>query len=104
MRMTAMTTGDSRLILGVVFAPTPMHTPSSFSTEPPIPLEAVVVNAELEQRPARPPEFEAESQALVGLMKVLKESNERVLQELAETALRLCRADSAGISIAEREQ
>jgi signal transduction histidine kinase len=77
---------------------------SSASRALPLPLEAVVSTVELDLRPARPGEFQAESQALVDLMKTLKDSNGNVLQALAETALRLCRAHSAGVSILEEEE
>jgi signal transduction histidine kinase/CheY-like chemotaxis protein len=66
-------------------------------------LEAIVLEAELDRRPVRAPDFQAESQALIGLLKALKESAPNVFQQLAETALRLCRAQSAGVSIAEKE-
>jgi signal transduction histidine kinase len=80
-----------------------MAMSSSVSRVLPLPLEAVVVTGELARRPTRPAESQAESQALVDLMKTLKESNGNVLQELADTAMRLCRAHSAGVSIAEEE-
>jgi signal transduction histidine kinase/CheY-like chemotaxis protein len=76
----------------------------SSSSGPTLPLEAVVVTAELERRPARSADFQAESQALADLMNGLMESDGNVLQELAETALWLCQAHSARISIAEMEQ
>jgi signal transduction histidine kinase/ActR/RegA family two-component response regulator len=68
------------------------------------PLEAVIATAELERRPARSPDFESESHALVGLMRALREADADVLQKLSDTALRLCRAQSAGVSIEEEEQ
>ena len=66
-----------------------------------VPLDAVIATAELEQRPTRAPDFESESRALVGLMRAVREADTSVLQKLAETALRLCRAQSAGVSIEE---
>jgi hypothetical protein len=78
-------------------------TDMSISLSLPASLDNIVITAELEHRPARTPDFQGESQALVGLMKGLKESNANVLQALAETALRLCRAHSAGIGILEEE-
>src|SRR5262245_4680388 len=70
----------------------------------PAPIEAVLVTADLDRRPARPPDYKGESRALADLVKLLKEGNADFLQELAEAALRLCRAGSAGISISEVEQ
>ncbi|MGH8179489.1 MAG: GAF domain-containing protein, partial [Steroidobacteraceae bacterium] len=69
-----------------------------------LPLEAVIATAELEHRPARAPDFESESRELVGLMRALRDADANVLQKLADTALRLCRAQSAGVSIEEEEQ
>src|SRR6185437_6022422 len=67
----------------------------------PVPLEAVLITAELDRRPTRAPEFEAESRALVALLRALKEADAHILEELAKAALTLCRAHSAGISVEE---
>ncbi len=57
--------------------------------------------AELDMRPSRPPGYEAESQALVALSRDLATSPGTILQKLAETALTLCHAHSAGLSLLE---
>jgi hypothetical protein len=57
--------------------------------------------AELSQRPSRPPDHVAENQALIELARVMATSPDSVLQRLAETALTLCRAHSAGLSLLE---
>ena len=67
-------------------------------------LESLIITEELGWRAARAPEFEAENEAIVGLMRALKESNAKVLQVLAETALRLSRAHSAAVSVEEAEE
>src|SRR5919202_1657451 len=64
-------------------------------------LEDVLATEELARRPARPPDFEAENRALVGLAREMATHPETILQKLADTALELCRADSAGVSIPE---
>jgi PAS domain S-box-containing protein len=64
-------------------------------------LEDIDVTPELASRPSRPPDHEAESRALVALARRMAESPRDIMQELAETALALCQADSAGISILE---
>jgi signal transduction histidine kinase len=64
-------------------------------------LEDVVVNAELDRRPSRPPEYAAEQAALLALAHTMAEAPQTILQHLADTALRLCRADTAGISLLE---
>ncbi len=55
--------------------------------------------AELEARPARLPDYEAESRALVMLSREMARSPENILTKLADVALTLCRADSAGVSL-----
>lgn len=64
-------------------------------------LESVISTVELARRPWRAPDHEAENRALVALAQEIAGSPEDILQKLVEKALGLCRADSAGISIAE---
>ena len=66
-------------------------------------LEAVLKTAELKQRASRLPDFEAENRALVGLAEAMASSPKEILQRLVETALELCDAGSAGISLIEEE-
>jgi PAS domain S-box-containing protein len=56
---------------------------------------------ELLRRPSRPPDYAAENQALVALAQQMATSPEGILQRLADTALGLCRAHSAGLSLLE---
>jgi PAS domain S-box-containing protein len=56
---------------------------------------------ELRRRPSRPPDHAAENQALIALAQELATSPEGILQRLADTALSLCRAHSAGLSLLE---
>ena len=62
-------------------------------------LDSVISTSELSRRPTRPPDHEAESRALVGLVEAMTASPDDILQTLVETALKLCRAHSAGISV-----
>ena len=64
-------------------------------------LRSMVSVAELLARPSRPPDYEADSRALLALAQSMAEAPDGVLQKLAETALALCRADSAGLSLLE---
>jgi PAS domain S-box-containing protein len=66
-------------------------------------IEAVLSTAELSRRSARPPDYQAETKALLALVKVLRQSPEQVLQVLADTVLRLCGGDSAGINLLEED-
>lgn len=79
-----------------------------------VPLEEIITTAELNRRPSRPPDYEAESRALAELMDAMASSSfttgddahqriTSVLQQLVEVALHLCRAHSAGISILEQQ-
>jgi two-component system, cell cycle sensor histidine kinase and response regulator CckA len=65
------------------------------------PLESVLCTELLENRPSRPPDYQAESRALRILLKELREAPRNVLQKTVEMLLELCRADSAGISLLE---
>jgi signal transduction histidine kinase len=68
---------------------------------PSVPLESVLRTEELKRRPSRPPDYRAENQALLALAQELTNSPSSVLQRLVDTALELCRAHSAGISLLE---
>ena len=64
-------------------------------------LQSMLSTAELSRRPTRPPDYEGESRALVSLAKDMAIAPEGILQKLADTALVLCRAHSAGLSLLE---
>jgi len=62
-------------------------------------LESVISTAELNRRPPRLPDYAAENRALVALAHQLTAAPDAILQKLAEAALTLCHAQSAGISL-----
>jgi PAS domain S-box-containing protein len=64
-------------------------------------LRSMLSLEELLRRPSRPPDHAAENQALIALAQEMATSPEGILQRLADTALNLCRADSAGLSLLE---
>jgi GAF domain len=64
-------------------------------------LKSVLSTAELSRRPSRPPDYVAENRALLALAREMAASPDRILQKLADTALALCRAHSAGLSLLE---
>jgi PAS domain S-box-containing protein len=68
-----------------------------------VPLESILCTDELKRRPARRPDYETESRALVALAEALSESPRTVLQTLADTILDVCHAGSAGISLLTKE-
>jgi PAS domain S-box-containing protein len=66
-------------------------------------LQSVLSTAELSKRPSRAPDYAAESRALIALAEQLTTSPAGILQKLVETALTLCGAQSAGISLLEAD-
>jgi signal transduction histidine kinase len=68
----------------------------------PLTLDDVIVNSEFAHRASRPPDFAAESEALEELAQTMTDSPAAILKKLAEIALQLCSADSAGISLLEK--
>jgi transcriptional regulator with GAF, ATPase, and Fis domain len=68
-----------------------------------VPLDTIIITQELDRRPARQPDFEALNTALLTLAQTLTNSPAKILQQLVETALKLCRAQSAGLSLLEEE-
>jgi signal transduction histidine kinase len=62
---------------------------------------SVIATAEFLRRPSRPADHESENRALVALAQEMSSSPEGILQRLAEVALALCSADSAGITLLE---
>jgi len=79
-----------------------MSEPALESPKPDVRLTSIVSMEELSGRPSRPVDYAAESGALVALARVMATSPGEILQRLAETALDLCGAHSAGISVLER--
>ena len=73
------------------------------SNQSPFGLEDIIINSELLNRPSRVPNYEAENQALMALAQTLVDAPDKIPQRLAETALQLCRADTAGISLLEQQ-
>jgi PAS domain S-box-containing protein len=65
-------------------------------------LDDVLITHELARRPARAPDHCAENRALTLLSRELVTHPHGVLQRLAELALQLCRAGTAGVSVLER--
>ena len=66
--------------------------------------QTVRPSEELDARPSRPPDYKAESRALVALSREMATSPSNILQKLAETALDLCHAHSAGRSCDDSTQ
>ncbi|MDB6089318.1 MAG: multi-sensor signal transduction histidine kinase [Gammaproteobacteria bacterium] len=63
----------------------------------------VDIRAALASRPRRTPNYEVEVRAMTALADELARNPQTILQSLVEAALELCHADTAGISLLERE-
>lgn len=73
------------------------------SAGPTATLVEVDIRSELSSRPPRLPDSDGLDQALAGLAREMTENPRSMLQRLVETALHLCRADTAGLSLLEEE-
>jgi hypothetical protein len=69
----------------------------------PVPLESVITASQLTQRPARQFDLQQESEAFRMLADFLASEPDTFLDRLVEFALRLCSADTVGISIEETD-
>jgi signal transduction histidine kinase len=70
----------------------------------PVPRIAAVKTAELELRPSRVPNLELERRVLGELTQALAVAPRLIWQELADAALRLCKADSVVVSVLDDER
>jgi two-component system CheB/CheR fusion protein len=66
-------------------------------------IEDILITAELERRPRRAPDHAAENRAMAALARQMAGDPGGVPQKLAELLVDLCGADSAGISLLDRE-
>lgn len=69
----------------------------------PAPLDSILITGELANRPARNPQYDDVHRACLALAHSIAESPETIFEELAQTALRLCNAHSAGFSLLEEK-
>jgi GAF domain-containing protein len=69
-----------------------------------ISVDAVIATEELERRPRRARDASAGARAMAELQYALAGSPRTLLQKLAETALELCGAQSAGVSLLEEDE
>jgi PAS domain S-box-containing protein len=81
-----------------------VESPTALPSDSLVPLESVLFTEELNRRPARAPDYQAENRALVALAQALADSPRTILQRLAQTILEVFRADSAGISLLTEDE
>jgi len=78
----------------------PLEHPGSAS----VPLESVLCTEELQRRPSRPPDHEAENRALVSLAQALADSPRTVLQTLANMILEVFGSESRVVSLVTEDE
>ena len=66
-------------------------------------LDDVIVTSELTHRPSKSPDYRTEVRAIKMLVTAMSEDPDRFWQRLADTALELCRAGTAGVSLLDIE-
>lgn len=66
-------------------------------------LAEVLTTHELDQRPSRPPDLLGENEALRALMATAAHRPDEIFQRLVETAMALCGAESAGLSVEDHD-
>jgi len=76
---------------------------TAYVSDAAVSMESILSTDELNQRPSRPPDYQAENRALVALAQELANSPRTILQKLVETALDLCQAGSAGVSLLNKD-
>jgi hypothetical protein len=77
------------------------HMSGSLTDDSPASFASVDIRGLLQSRPYRAADYEAENWALAALATALAENPRDMLQKLVETAITLCQADTAGISLLE---
>jgi PAS domain S-box-containing protein len=80
------------------------HAEGSTFLGAPVSLESILCTDELDRRPSRAQDFEAENRALVALAQALADSPRSIFQTLADTILDVLRSDSAGISLLTEDE
>src|SRR5215216_5567742 len=71
----------------------------SASSSAAVSLDEVIITAELQARPKRRADYRAEAEALGRLGQTMATSPDAMFQQLVNTALELCGAQSSGISL-----
>jgi PAS domain S-box-containing protein len=67
------------------------------------PLESILCTEQLRSRPWRPPDYEKENRALVGLASAMVDPKTNILQTFADTILNVTQCDSAGLSLLTKD-
>jgi len=81
-----------------------VESPTVLPSDSFVPLESILCTEELNRRPSRAPNYEAENCALVGLAQALADSPRTILQTMAEKMLEVFQCDSAGFSLLTKDE
>lgn len=80
------------------------ESPAVLCSDSPVPLKSILCTEEMNQRPARPPDYETENRALSVLVQSLADSPGTILQKLADTILEVFQSHSAGLSLVTKDE
>lgn len=64
----------------------------------------MILTSALKQRPRRAPDYKTENAVLIGLVEEMAKAPGEIFQRLVEAVQKLCRAQSAGISLLNKQQ
>ena len=81
-----------------------VESPPMLPSDSLVPLESILFTEELNRRPSRPPDYEADKCALVGLAQALADSPRTILRTMAEKMLEIFDCDSAGFSLLTKDR
>ena len=81
-----------------------VESPPMLPSESLVPLESILFTEELNRRPSRPPDYEADKCALVALAQALADSPRTILRTMAEKMLEIFDCDSAGFSLLTKDR
>jgi len=69
-----------------------------------VPVESVITTASLHRRTSRGPDYASENRALLALIESMRDAPDSILETLSATALQLCGAQSAGLSLLDDQR
>jgi len=76
----------------------------AMSLDLPVQLDDVIINSQLSLRPSKAADYQAENHAIQLLLHTISEAPNIFWQRLAETALQLCRAGTAGVALLDNQE
>jgi PAS domain S-box-containing protein len=80
-----------------------VESPTMLPGDSLVPLESILCTEELNRRPSRAPDYQADKCALVALAQALADSPRTILQTMAEMMLEVFQCDSAGFSLLTKD-